>query len=61
MAGVPVGAAVVLEPPLRLIERADYGRGECLLVIERSLHAVTWRETNIEQRIAAPTAWWAAA
>lgn len=61
MAGVPVGAAVVLEPPVRLIERADNGGGECPVAIERSLHAVTWREPNPERRIAAPTGWWAAA
>ena len=56
MAGVPVGAAVVLEPPVRLIERADNGGGECPVAIERSLHAVTWREPNLERQIAAPTA-----
>ncbi|WP_295561204.1 hypothetical protein [uncultured Sphingomonas sp.] len=61
MAGIPVGAAVVLEPLVRLIERADYGGGECFVAIELSLHALTWRETNPERRIAAPTAWWAAA
>ena len=61
MAGVPVGAAVVLEPTVRLIERADYGGGECPVAIELSLHAVTWREPNPERRIAAPTAWRAAA
>lgn len=61
MAGVPVGAAVVLEPLLRLIQRADYGGGECPVAIELSLNAATEGETNIEQRIAAPSAWWAAA
>jgi len=61
MAGFTVCAAVVLEPPVRLIEQADYGGGAYPVAIGLNMNAVARRNTDLGPRIAAPTAWRAAA
>ncbi|PVE51684.1 hypothetical protein DC429_16415 [Arthrobacter sp. TPD3018] len=61
MAGFTICAAVVLEPAVRLIERVDDGEGACPVAIGLNMNAVARRNTDSGQRIAAPTAWRAAA